>query len=252
MAATPPSDSKPAGDDRNLVAANETAALSFEDRVNAFWQANRGLVVGACVAVVVLIVGKGVWDYISRERELDLERAYAAATTPEQLKAFAAAHSSHMLGALAQLRIADDAYAAGKAADALAGYEKAIGMLKEPALVGRARIGRAMAKVQAGKTAEGTDELKQLSNDPNQLKAVRTEAAYQLASLAADVGNAADVQRLSDELMKIDPTSPWVSRAMSLRASMPATAANAAPAGAPPAAKKDESSSFEVKLPGKK
>ncbi len=255
MAATPPSDPKHAGDDRNLVAVNEATALSFEDKVNLVWQKNRPLVIGACLAVIVFILGKGAWDYLARQRELDVERDYAAATTPEQLKSFAATHSGHTLGAIAQLRIADEAYAAGKSADGLAGYDKALTMLKDPPLVGRARIGRAMAKVQAGKAAEGSEELKQLANDANQLKAVRTEAAYHLASLAAEAGNSTEVQKLSDQLMQIDPTSPWVSRAMSLRASMPVTAAPAAvnaPAGTTPPASGNESPKVEVKLPGAK
>lgn len=249
MAATPSSQSKPAGDDRNLVPVNETTALSFEDKVSVFWQNNRTLVLGVCIAVIVMIAGKGAWDYIGRQRELDVQREYAAAKTPEQLKAFAESHAGHTLGAIAQLRMADDAYKAGKAADAVAAYDKAINALAGGPLAARAKVGRAMAKVQAGKASEGMSELKQLADDAKQLKPVRAEATYHLASLAAEAGNAAEVQKLSDQLMQIDPSSPWASRAMSLRSTLPAPAAAPA-AGAPAAA--DQGAKVEVKLPGKK
>lgn len=251
MAATPPSDSKPAGDDRNLVPVNESTALSFEDKVNVFWQKHRGLVLGACVAVVVAIVAKGGWDYLARQKELEVERAYAA-TTPEQLSAFAAAHADHVLGAIAQLRMADDAYTAGKSEEAITGYDKALARLEDGPLLARAKIGRAMAKIQAGKTDEGKKEIAELANNVDELQPARAEATYHLASLAAAAGQAAEVQRLSDQLMQIDASSPWASRAMSLRANMPVTAASAPGGGAAPAAPANEAPQVELKLPGKK
>jgi hypothetical protein len=248
MAATPPSNSKPAGDDRNLVPVNETTAVTFDEKLNVFWRRNRTGIAAAVVIVLIAILAKGGWDYHVAQQEGDVEKDYVAATTPEQLKAFAAAHPGHTLAAIAELRVADDAYAAGKAADALSGYEKAIGVLKSGPLAARAQLGRALAKVQAGKAAEGTSELKQLANDTTQFKAIRAEAAYQLASLAADANNSADVQKYSDLVMQVDPSSPWASRAMSLRASLPAPAA---PAVTTPAAT-GGSAKVEVKLPGKK
>lgn len=251
-----PSNSKPAGDDRNLVAVDENyAALTFEDRAHRFWQNNQTWILAACVAVIVGLLAKGGWDYLARQRELDVERAYAVATTPEQLKAFAAAHEGHSLAGLAQLRVADDSYTAGKYADALAAYEKALPALTGSPFAARAQLGRAMAKVLSGKAAEGSGELKQLAADANQLAAVRAEATYNLASLAAEAGNAADVQKYTDQIMQIDPSSPWAQRGMMLRASLAAApaATNSGPTpGAPVAAKpEDNSASAPIKLPGK-
>ncbi|HVS50899.1 MAG TPA: tetratricopeptide repeat protein [Opitutaceae bacterium] len=252
-----PSNSKPAGDDRNLVTVDEKyAALTFEDRAQRFWQNNQTWILAACVAVIIGFVGKGGWDYLARQRELDVEHAYAAAATPEQLKAFAAAHEGHSLAGLAQLRIADDACTAGKYAEALAAYEKALPALAGSPFAARAQLGRAMAKVLSGRTAEGTGELKQLSGDANQLAAIRAEATYNLASLAAEAGNTADVQKYTDQLMQIDPSSPWAQRGMMLRASAiaaPAAAKPAAAASAPatPAKTDDTSGSAPIRLPGK-
>ena len=241
-----PASPKPAGDDRNLVAVDATyAAVTFEDKLHLFWKNNGTLVLAVCALILVGIVGKGGWDYLAAQKELGIEKDYAAATTPEQRKAFIAAHADHSLAGMAQLRLADEAYAAGKAADALSGYEQTLTIIKSGPLAARAQLGRAMAKIQAGKAAEGTADLKQLAGDANQLKGVRVEAAYQLASLAAEVGNAVDVQKYSDQLMQIDPASPWTQRSIALRASLPA------PAATTEAKKPDAASATQIKLPGK-
>jgi hypothetical protein len=245
-AATPHSNPKPAGDDRNLVAVDATNAATFEDRIHLFWQKNRNLVVGACVAVLLAILAKGAWDYMARQKLLDVQKTYAAATTPDQLKAFVAAHPRHSLGALAQLRLADDAYTAGNSAEAIAGYDKALAAIKAGPLAARAKLGRALAKAQAGQTAAANDELRQLANDTTQLNAIRSEAAYHLASFAAEAGNADEVQTLVGQLMQIDPTSMWTQRALALRASLPAPAAPAASAP-----DEDGGPRIELKLPGR-
>src|SRR5581483_9399403 len=209
MAASP-SNPKPAGDDRNLVPVDENyQALTLEDKLHRFWQRNRNLVLALCGAVLLGLLAKGGWEYFERQKEADVEAAFAGATTPDQLRAFAAAHADHALAGVAQLKLADTAFAAGQTAEALAGYEKAVGVLKDRILLARARLGRAMAQVVSGKAAEGQAELKQLSADGSQAKAVRAEATYRLASLAADAGNAADAQKYSDQVLALDPAGVW-------------------------------------------
>lgn len=217
--------------------------------MRVFWSKNRNAVFALCAGVVLAIVAKGGWDYYSHQREVGIGQAYATATTPDQLKAFATAHAGHPLAGVAQIRMADEAYKAGKAADAVAGYEKALAILKEGPLAARAKLGRALAQVMAGKTAEATNDLKQLASDSSQFKAVRTEAIYHLTSLAVEAGNATDAQKYVDQLMQIDVSSPWTQRAMSLRATLPAVPAAAAAAAEP---KKDApATGVQVKLPGK-
>jgi hypothetical protein len=254
MPATP-SNPTPAGDDRNLVAVDPTTAVSFEDKLQLFWKKNRNAVFVLCLAVVLAIAAKEGWQYMGRQKETEIEKVYAAATTPEQLKAFAVSHADHTLGGIAHLRMADDAYKAGKSADAIAGYEKAIGSLKEGPLVARAQLGRALAKVQSGKTADGQAELKKMADDAKQLKAVRAEAAYHLTSLAVDAGDAAEAQKYVDQLMQLDVASPWTQRAMGIRATLPAQPAAGAPAtkNEPGASQKkpETSQPVQVKIPGK-
>ncbi|MFZ9745307.1 MAG: tetratricopeptide repeat protein [Opitutaceae bacterium] len=232
----------PAGDDRNLVAAATSPAITFEDRVRTFWTGNRNVITGLCVGVALAILAKGGWDHLQREQETGVVQVYAAADSSEKLKAFAAAHAGHPLAGVAQLRLADEAYQAGKATDAVALYQQAAATLKGDPLGARARMGRAVAQLAAGQAAEASLALKALADDSTQLKAVRAEAAYHLASLAVEAKNAEEAQRLVDQLMQIDVSSPWTQQAMMLRASLPATPAPA-PAGVAPAA--------EVKLPGK-
>ncbi len=247
-----PSSPKPAGDDRHLVAVDATTAVGLEEKLHVFWQQNGTAVLALVGLVLVGIIAKGGWDYLGRQKELDVEQAYAAATTPEARKAFAAAHPEHSLGGIAQLRLADDAYTAGKFADALAGYEATLKILQDGPLAARAKLGAALAKISSGKAADGATDLKQIAGDPSQFKGVRAEAAYQLTSLAAEAGNGADVQKFADQLMSIDPSSAWSQRAMALRATFPAVSLPAAPAAVKANDKNAAApAGVQVKLPGK-
>lgn len=246
-----PASPKPAGDDRNLVPVDATTATSFEDKVHLFWQKNGTAVLTLCGLVVVGFLAKGGWDYMAAQKEAGLESEYAAAANADQLKAFAAKHADHSLAGIALLRVADEAYAAGKAADALAGYEKAQPALKGTPLAARTKLGIALSKIGAGKAAEGTADLKALADAANEAKIVRVEAGYHLASLAAEAGNAADVQKYSEQIMKLDPQSPWAQRAFGLRASLPAPKAEAA-AAKTDEKKADATPAVQVKLPGAK
>ena len=106
------------------------------------------------MVVLLAIVGKGGWDYLARQKEADLERKSRRGDAVGSIETLSAAHSNHTLGELRNYRVADEAYAAGKSADALAAYDKALAILKTGPLSTRARLGRALAKAQAGKTAE--------------------------------------------------------------------------------------------------
>jgi hypothetical protein len=243
-----PSSPQPAGDDRKLVSVDESyIAPTFEDKLNLFWQKNSTTVWIICGLVVVAILAKGGWDYMQRQKELDVQKAYAAASTSDQLKAFAAANPEHALAGIAQLRLADEAYAAGKSADAIAAYEKVAATLKTGPLAARAQFGRAAAKLQGGKAADAAVDLKQIAADTTQSNAIRTHAMYALASLAAEASDGAEVQKYADQLMQLDPASPWSRNVMTLRAKVPAPAAPAAPAKTDAA----PANGVQVKIPGK-
>jgi hypothetical protein len=244
----PPSPT-PAGDNRTAATSDQKAiaVLSLEDRLQIFWEKNRTAIYAVVALVFLAILAKGGWEYLAEQRERGIQQAYAAATTPAQVKAFVAEHSDHPLAGVAQLRTADEAYADRRFAEAIAPYEAAAKVLETGALATRARLGLAMAKLQGGQAAEGEAALKALAEDANEIKAYRAEAAYHLASLAASKGNATDVQAFSDLLTKIDPESPWTQRVLQLRASFPAAAA---PASVPAAGEDDAAPA--IKLPSTK
>jgi hypothetical protein len=242
-----PSAPKPAGDDRKLVEVDETyPSLAFEDRLRLFWEKNRKAVIAVIVLVLVGLLAKGGWEYMQAEKERGIEQEYAASNTPEKLKAFAAAHAGHSLAGVARLQLADAAYAEGRSADAIAGYEEAIAALPPGPLASRAKLGSAMSKIFAGKP-EGEAALKQLASDLAEPKAIRAEASYHLASLANSAGRSEDVRKYASQVMQIDPTSQWTQRALMLQASLPVDAAPAAPGDPAPT----PAASATIKLPGK-
>jgi len=232
-----PSDPKSAGNDPAQTGEPGVPVLSLEDKMQRLWAKHRELVVGLCVLVLLGIVGRAGWTYFTTQRELNVEREYAEATTHDGLQSFADSHADNALGGIANLRLADEAYAGHQLTAALAGYDKAIASLKSPVLIARAQLGSAITKIETGQIADGEQGLRQLADDPKQFQALRAEAAYHLASLAAAAGQADQVKQFSDQLMQIDPSSPWTQRAFALQASLPPAPASApAPAaGAAPA-----------------
>jgi hypothetical protein len=150
---------------------------------------------------------------------------------PENLQAFAESHPGHPLAGVAEVRLADAAYAAGRMEEAKVDYAKSLASLTTGPIAARARLGLAMAEVQTGQSTDGEGLLHRLADDPNQYRPIRTEATYQLASLAASAGLAADVRKYSVQLMQIDPNSPWTQRAFGLQAELPSPSSSAPGAG---------------------
>lgn len=229
-----PASPSSAGDDRNLVSVDENyLAPTFEDRLRIFWDKNARAVIAGCALVLVVIVGKGVYDYFAAQREQALATEFGAANSAdgdEALKAFASAHGDHKLGGLAQLSLADRAYSAGNYTAARDAYGKAATALKSGAFAQRARLGAAVSAVQAGAHAEGEAALKEIVADLSLDKLVRSEAAYHLASRAAEAKNNDEAIRLIEQCTVIDPEGHWADRASMLRSTLPVPAAASAPA----------------------
>lgn len=230
-----PSGSQPTGDERKFVRVDEKyVAPTFEDKLRLFWQRNSKVVTALLIAVLVAIVAKGGWEYLAAQRENEIRRAYAAATTPAQLKAFVAANPKHLLSGVAAVRMGDDAIGENRYSDAISLYDQAIATLKSGPLATRARLGSAMAKLLGGRAADGEAALKALANDTKEPKAYRAEALFHLTSNAAATGKNDDVKTYADQLVQLDPNSIFAQRAMVLRAT--AMASSPAATATPPAA----------------
>lgn len=228
-----PSDSQRTGD---AAAADQPyLAPTFDEKVQRFWKQNGRAIVIMCVVALLIIAGKGFWELNQVRVERQVQDAYLAATTTDKLKAFAAAHPDHVLAGAAELAVADEAYAAGKYSEALAGYEKASTTIKDGPLVSRAKLGVAITKLLTGKTAEAETMLKQISNDATELTTARLEATFHLAVQAAAAGRADEVQKLVEQAGNLEKSpsrqrmSLWQQRFIALLDSLPAEASKEPP-----------------------
>jgi hypothetical protein len=232
MASNNPTPSSPsAGDERKPEAGVDAAPVTgpgFEERLREFWEANQTRVFALCVFVLVMILGKGLWEQWQIRREAGISEAFGKAVTADQQRAFVKEHDGHRLAGAALLKLADEAYEASRFADAMRDYDLAAGKLKEGPLAARARIGAAVARVQGTERAAGEGALKAIASDLNLPAIIRAEASFHLATLAADAGDVATVQSLADQITAIDAESFWAQRAMMLRATLPAAAVPAA------------------------
>ena len=201
--------------------AQPPAAPSFEEQVHIFWTNNRRQIYFLCAAILFALIGKEGWRIYAEQREQDIARDYSHATTPEKLATFAADHPGHVLGAVAHLSLADQKYRAGDFKAAADFYQQAQVGLANEALLGRARLGAAMSRLNAGDTSAGEAALKSIGADTSAFKTVRAEAMYHLASLALEAGKTDETRRLLDEIARIDASGVWAQRAMVLRTTLP-------------------------------
>lgn len=192
-----------------------------EEHLTQFWARYGNTIYIVCGVIAVGILAKGGWEYLNAQKELGIQREYAQCVTTDSLRGFAANHPGHPLTGAAEVTIADNNYNAGKYAEALGAYTSAIADLPSGPIQGRARIGQAMAQALTGKAADAEASLRRLMNDTTLLKTFRCEAGYHLAVLALDAGRGAEVQGLAEQLLRIDPTSPFSERAFSLRPAAP-------------------------------
>jgi predicted negative regulator of RcsB-dependent stress response len=198
---------------------------SFEEKLRLFWQKNARTVYALTVVVLLAIIGRGALEYYERQQEAGIQSDYAAATTPEKLKSFINQNPKHTLAGVASLKLADDAYSAGNYTEAQSNFQRAADILKDGPLAGRARLGAAVTKLNIGQAAEGEEKLKLIANDVGQLKPIRAEAAYHLATIALDASRTDDAAKYLELASTVDPMGTWAQQAMMLRGSLPAPAA---------------------------
>ncbi len=196
----------------------------LEEQLRAFWEKNHNSVYIVVAAVLLAIVGRYGYDMIAAQREARIEAAYAAVSTPPRLEAFARAHPDHPLAGAAWLKLADDEYTEGRTTEALAHYERAAAVLAGTPFASRALLGKAVCLLQSGRTEEGTAALRKLADDDKQLRGVRAEAAYHLASLAFDAGDFAECVKRADQVLLSDSSGAWAQRALLLKARVPGSA----------------------------
>lgn len=234
----PPSHPVSSGATPSADASAPVPEVPFDEKLRLLWARNRKIITTICVIMLLAIVGKGAMEIIQEQREKAVMADYAKATSDAQLKTFAAAHDTHLLGGVAYLRLADEAFTAGKYADAISLYGKAVPALKTSILSHRAVMGGAVAKVLSGDRAGGEAAFKAIVSDLSQPVSTRAEATYQLAVMASTAGDDTALQGYVTQLSTLSPQSIWAQRAAMLRAEagLPATAGASQPASTPAAA----------------
>lgn len=197
----------------------KTVSPDVDETLHTLWTKYGQTALTACVLVAVFYLGKVGWDYYRAEREVSLGKEFASLSTPSQWRAFAADHPHDRLAGLADLDVADDAYASGQPTAAEQAYEAAIPLLQNDPLQVRARIGAGVCLLQSGQVDAGEAILRAILNDSAQMAVVRAEAGYELASAKASTGHAEEARTIAIQVYSLDPRSPWAQKAMMLRPS---------------------------------
>jgi predicted negative regulator of RcsB-dependent stress response len=228
-----PATPKPAkGDDRNLVAVENAAAPSIEDRMLVFWNNYRVAIYWAIAAAILLIVGREGWGLYRSSQEESARVAFVAAGTPEQKLAYSREFAGHPLAGVALLSVADDSFAKGDFAQAAAQYKQAADACTEPVFKSRAQLGEGIASIRSGLAPKGVGILQALANDATVVESLRCEAWLHLAANALAEGDHAKARDALDRLNALAPTGVWAGRANFLLSQLPA---EDAPAPAPEA-----------------
>jgi hypothetical protein len=200
---------------------------STEQRLKQAWERYGGLVYFTCGVVALGILAKGGWEYLNVQKELGIQKEYSECTTPDSYLSFAAKHPGHPLAGVAEETVADNSFSSGKYLDALKAYSSAVTDLPDGPVRAHAKLGQAMALDLTGRSGEAEADFRQIMDDTAQLKTIRCEAGYHLAGIAVAAGRGADVQKIAEQLMKIDSSSAFAERTFMLRP--PVTAAAVAP-----------------------
>ena len=221
MSQLKPADHKPHSADP----AAPVVEPGFEVALHAFWaeKKNQNMVLLICVVMLLGIVAWKGSEYFAAQREQGIRAEFAKISDqPARFAAFAEANAGHPLAGVALLQLADDKFSTGDYIAAAAGYQKAAAVLKNEALLGRAKIGAAISQISGSDKAAGEAALKTISADTALSKGIRAEATYHLAAIALEAGNVDEVRRLVDQVGRIDASGPWSQRATVLLAALPA------------------------------
>jgi hypothetical protein len=201
------------GDDRHLVAVDESyAGGDFEDRLWVFWRKQRKNIVGLLAVIAAgLLIWQG-WVAYAAHAAATLQADYQAANGATELLAFAQAHPEAPLGKFAQLEGADDLYKDSKFKEAADAYAQAATVWGDDEKGQRARLGQAMALIQAGDNKTGSELLEALSNDASVLENYRAEAAYDLVILAIQAGDNAGAAKWVERVKEFKTNNAWLNQ----------------------------------------
>jgi len=199
-------------DERHLIDTEESAEISFEDRVRMYWMENKGFITG-CITVlaVVVIVFQGMRIYAEHSKS-SVRAEFNQAAEEGRLEQFARDHAGKELGGFAALRVADEKYEAGEYESAAELYGIAAEALADTVFAGRARLGHAFAVFQSGDTEAGIAELNAIAADSSLADPLRAEAAFHLAVEADVEGRDEAFEDYARQIREMSGAGTWTQR----------------------------------------
>ena len=210
---------------------DKQTAFNPDEHIQSFWKKYGTPVIIVLVAVIVIFLGRIVYNLTQQRKDNEIQLAYAAiksgAGTELALRDFVLNYSGHPLVGVAQLRLGDIAYQAGNYENAAAAYTQAIPLLEEtPIFSERAQLGQGVSLLQANKTTEGKRILNALLSNPNISAPIRGDAGYQLALQADKDGQVEEARILATQVLAIEGVGSAAQRAIQLLNNLPAEADN--------------------------
>lgn len=199
-------------DERHLIDLEDSADISFEDRVSIYWMENKAFISGCVTILLLVIVAYQGMNMYKEQAEKKLQAEYAEARGNDTLADFAKAHSNKDLGGFAALLTADDAYNAEDYSKALEFYSIATEGLDDAILSGRAHLGQAFALYASGSEADGLAKLNAVTADSSLAEAIRAEAAYHLAIEADAAGRSEEFESYAAQINDSPLAGQWQQR----------------------------------------
>lgn len=227
-------ENQPKADERNIVAVDPSyEGASFEDRVFLFWHEYKKGIIAVLAVILLALAGWGIIVLVQERREAGIAAEYQEAAAIEEIRAFAERHSPHPLAGVAYLEAADYHFTNREFEEAARYYGLAARDLVDAPPAGRAQIGQGVSLALAGKGAEALTHFEQVGRNPENYDIIRAEAYYHAATVAVETGQTDAARDYIEQVMEIDQSQVWSSRAMGLEQSLPE--APEEPEAAPPA-----------------
>lgn len=213
---------QPKADERNIVAVDPSyEGASLEDQLFLFWHNYRKVILIVCALAVLALAGWAILTWVQERREARINEEFQQATSMDELKAFADRNAPHELAGVAYLRAADYHFENGEFGDAASFYEQAATHLEDPALEGRASIGRGVALALADQQNEALNHFEAVARNSDNFGAIRAEAHYHAAGLAVELDQISTAHDHIERVLELDRSQMWSARAMGLRRTLP-------------------------------
>lgn len=212
-------------DAKNIISfTTETISeISPEDRLWLYWNRFKGGII-ACIAAAILgLIGMQGYHYLQEARLKEVQRAFLAACANNERPLFITTYPHAPLAGIACLEQAQILQDKGDIAGAARVFEQAFTPLKDSPLLGRARLGQALALALNHNTAEAITCFENIARDKALLDTFRAEAAYQRALLAVQAEDNETAADWVTQAIEMPEAGLWAHKAEMLRLVLPAT-----------------------------